>query len=313
MGGTVSELLLSEMDDADIRAVFTMSTPNLLAPVRFDRRSEDIYTQAQKAQRGEINSTAPLVNICGGSTDSQITSELCTLPTSDHPLRRTISTSSLQGAWTGVGHREMVWCHQIRYLVAQAMLTLANDPSSNAAIDQILRTSPVTISSSKNSISLEGVPLHYIRDGVRLEVGRLDNGLHLIPIPNRKGIRLTLFAYQSLVNDFPPNHKNGPNAASVRILYCSRPPPTSIEPNCVPLAGVESLLPRQKWPGDFPASKGVDDNDYITMFEANLNVGPSTLDDSVGVWIERPGSMGWIVASIEDEIITTSSATIMGK
>ncbi|KAG1782508.1 hypothetical protein EV702DRAFT_386529 [Suillus placidus] len=28
-------------------------------------------------------------------------------------LRRTVFTSALEGAWTGVGHREMVWCHQM--------------------------------------------------------------------------------------------------------------------------------------------------------------------------------------------------------
>ncbi|PVG04365.1 PGAP1-domain-containing protein, partial [Serendipita vermifera] len=311
MGGTVSQLLLSEMDDVDIRAVFTMSTPNLLAPVRFDRRSEDIYTQAQKAQRGEINSIAPLISVCGGSTDSQITSELCTLPTSNQPLRRTIATSALQGAWTGVGHREMVWCHQIRYLVAQAMLALANDPSSNASIDHILRTHPTSVSPSKGPINVEGVPLHYIRDGVRLEVARLDSGLHLIPTPSRKNIRLTLFASGVLVNEFPPNHKHGPNAASLRILYCSRPHPTATEPKCVELAGAGTLIPKQKWPDPFPASKGVNGDDHITMFEATLNIRPGALDDSVGVWIERPGSTGWIVAAIEDEIQTTSYATIM--
>ncbi|KAG2349887.1 hypothetical protein BDR05DRAFT_259598 [Suillus weaverae] len=26
-----------------------------------------------------------------------------------------IFTSALEGAWTGIGHREMVWCHQVRW------------------------------------------------------------------------------------------------------------------------------------------------------------------------------------------------------
>ena len=56
----------------------------------------------------------PILSMCGGVANMLIPSQSCILAqTSNNTFRRTIFTSALEGAWTGVGHREMVWRHQV--------------------------------------------------------------------------------------------------------------------------------------------------------------------------------------------------------
>lgn len=309
MGGTVAQLLLAELDDSIIRAVYTMSTPSLLSPVRFDRRAQTIYNTAKRVQSGKINSTTPLISICGGSTDSQITSEVCALPEMEIPLRRTIMTTSLEGAWTGVGHREMVWCHQVRALVARSALALAREKTTHESIDTILHTHPYPTRPSTSPVTLEAANLHYIRDTNRLDLGKLESGVYMLPLPKQQTLRFTLFAHNSRIDDFGSNSDRALEEGQIRILYCSQPPTSSVEPSCVKLAGKISTLPRQKWPGAFPDSKGVNDDDGLLMFEANVEAEVSAPDPHIAVQRAAQRAARWIVAEIENTEGLDSSVT----
>jgi hypothetical protein len=326
MGGTVAQLILADMikdqDDNNLRAVFTMSTPSHIAPVRFDRRSETVYSQLKSVQLGDVQSAVPLISLCGGATDSQITSETCALPDRDVPLRRTIITSSLEGAWTGVGHREMVWCHQIRYLVARATLAVANNPlsTSDTLIDQILRPRTLDFVSSKALVNISGYFLDYKRDIKTLTLDSdglaTDSRLYLLPLPTDTAIHFTLFTSNARINGYPLMEPQIANEASLRILYCSRPAPSSVEPTCIELSGQQSLLPKQVWPGPFPKDKGVKDKDHLSLFEARLFVEKTSPDDHVAIMVEKSGhgsnSELWAEASIEVGDGPISSTSLWG-
>ena len=313
MGGIVAQLLLAETEDDILRAVYTMSTPSLIAPVRFDRRADAVYSMVQRAQSGDIASTTPLISICGGSTDSQITSEVCALPERDIPLRRTVMTTALEGAWTGVGHREMVWCHQVRASVARSALALAQDTATNDSFDKLLRTRPFSTSSSSSSlVNVDTTNLYYIRDSNRLDLGMLDKGTFMLPIPTQKRLRFTLFASGSRIDDFNPEESRPQEEGTIRVLYCSLPPSSSVVSSCIKLFGKTSTLPRQKWPEAFPASEGVYDNDSIMMFEADVEAEASAPNPHIAVQITSQTSSRWIVAAVEDAHDPVSSATTWG-
>lgn len=138
MGGIVAlNALTSPHHRALVCAIITMSSPHSLPPARLDRDihqafrdSIEVLWGAQVLERS-IQSP-PVLSLCGGATDNMIPMETCTLPppSKDSPdtsrlYRKTIFTSGLDGTWTGVGHREMVWCHQVRWRVARAALELA--------------------------------------------------------------------------------------------------------------------------------------------------------------------------------------------
>ncbi|KAG8923767.1 GPI inositol deacylase [Tulasnella sp. 417] len=140
MGGLVALSLLSSPSSATrISAVVTMSSPNSLPPARFDRRVEDLYGQVYRGLYPTDGTySPPVLSICGGATDSLIPSETCFLPPPPEKYstaslyRETVFTTALEGVWTGVGHNEMVWCHQVRSKVARTAIELAAAATSSA-------------------------------------------------------------------------------------------------------------------------------------------------------------------------------------
>lgn len=128
MGGVVA---ISLLPSPDISTIITMSTPHTLPPARFDNRIEHIYSTNHQHL---VADPTPIVSICGGATDVMIPSESCILPEPSLQgiFRKTIFSSGMERCWTGIGHREMVWCHQARWQVARAVLELSASAASTA-------------------------------------------------------------------------------------------------------------------------------------------------------------------------------------
>jgi len=133
MGGVVARLAVEDLPNL-VDAIMTMSTPHSTPPVTLSKGMDTIYDQfgAQK-----YNATSPLLfSICGGTADTQIASDACVIPpesiTKDDGF--TIFTTGMPGAWTGVEHQTMVWCHQVRWRVARTLLGMTAAGSRQAKL-----------------------------------------------------------------------------------------------------------------------------------------------------------------------------------
>ena len=117
MGGIVARLAMNMGIEDAVDAILTMSTPHLLAPVTLDAGVEAIYRNIQRSIR------PALLSVCGGVADSQIASDSCAINL-EPSEGFTVFTTSLPGAWTGVDHQAMVWCHQVRWRMARVLLAM---------------------------------------------------------------------------------------------------------------------------------------------------------------------------------------------
>ncbi|ORX38892.1 GPI inositol-deacylase PGAP1-like protein, partial [Kockovaella imperatae] len=118
MGGIVARLAAIEVSDL-VDVIFTMSTPHLYPPVALEWSMESIYNTINS--QSHHGSGPVLLSICGGVSDTQIVSDACSLT---HDLVGkdggfAVFTTGIPGAWTGVDHQAMVWCHQVRWRVAR--------------------------------------------------------------------------------------------------------------------------------------------------------------------------------------------------
>jgi len=158
MGGIVARLSLTLVqsgydvlrDDISelVAAIITMSTPHAMPPVSIDRGMEKIYSDINVYWEQDVQ-VPVLVSICGGTADTQISSDACVLPgySADKRGRSfSVFTTGIHGIWTGVDHQAMVWCDQIRSRVARAVLGLHSVLSQHgkakgeAEMVKILRT-----------------------------------------------------------------------------------------------------------------------------------------------------------------------------
>lgn len=148
MGGVVARLAADDLPGL-VDVAMTMSTPHALPPVTLSKDMDTIYdTLALQT----YNESSPLLfSICGGTADTQIASDACVIP-SGYMTKEdgfTIFTTGIPGAWTGVEHQTMVWCHQIRWTVARALLEMTATTNRRdklaVAEDWLIGIKPVTM------------------------------------------------------------------------------------------------------------------------------------------------------------------------
>ncbi|KAL1738629.1 PGAP1-like protein-domain-containing protein, partial [Schizophyllum fasciatum] len=311
MGGIVATSLLPRHD---ISAVITMSTPHTLPPVRFDARIDAIYDRARRVLAAD---PTPLVSLCGGATDMMIPSESCVLPAvaSGGPYRRTMFSSALEGAWTGVGHREMVWCHQVRWRIARAALELG-DATSEAGkagvLDRWLRdghTLPAGLLPPEDMALVEG-QYEVLPEGVTLVLDRSRGSqTYLLPVPASGGTRrFVLYVSQGSILQLSPQK---PLPLHATVYRCSSNMGDSTPSSCTSLPPATLKLIPNPVPGkSFPVpNEGTDESEGVVLFEAEVDV-----DERAARWIavsvQHADGRGWVVGGwVHDEPVTDSVST----
>ncbi|TFK55658.1 PGAP1-domain-containing protein [Heliocybe sulcata] len=307
MGGIVSTSLLP---DPRISTIITMSTPHTLPPARFDRRIDDIYRK--NADILETDST-PILSLCGGAIDMQIPSEACVLPLGkgEDVYRRTVFTTALEGAWTGVGHLAMVWCHQVRWRVARAALELAALTSSRSQgkakiLDEWFpggdKLSSASIANIHDSFVIGNTQEYEVLpDNMKLLL-KNPTGSHtyLVPIPLSSQSQLfTLYLSGGTLLQYGKRVHQLPSRLGVSIYLCSLSSDVIPETKCAVLEPASlKLIPNPPLSRPFPLpDEGTDESEGIVMFSAEL---PTTGENHVAVRVEEADGTGWLVAAVED-------------
>ncbi|OCH95908.1 PGAP1-domain-containing protein [Obba rivulosa] len=333
MGGIVANALLPH---PNVSAVITMSTPHTLPPARFDRRVDALYASIyDRLDRV----TTPILSLCGGATDLMIPSESCVLPPispsesmdSEHgsAYRRTIFTSALEGSWTGVGHREMVWCHQVRWRVARAALELAAAPTTERraqALDRWIRDgSEVPVAQdAEGMMRLHEGEAEVLPSGMRL-VLREPRGAktYLLPVPRASDsadsssigsdtARFVLFVRGSV----PPVAPQASLSLRVSVFACSQlsfsdtnRTPGSAFSECTKLQSTtHKVLPQPVSGAPFPVpDEGSDESEGIVLFEAELFAAEAAY---VAVKVDGADGHGWAVGGFVEvsEVVSDASA-----
>jgi glycosylphosphatidylinositol deacylase len=201
MGGVVARLAMNDLPNL-IDIIMTMSTPHALPPVTLSRDMDTIYDTLGTQT---YNSSAPLLfSICGGTADTQIASDACVIPPSSNTKGDgfTIFTTGMPGAWTGVEHQTMVWCHQVRWRVARTLLEMTSTGNRQdklaVAEEWLLGNKPVTtimsgeirripVTSPSMSIRISGdydtaSPVRWCRDDENCQIVKAD--ITTLPAPN---------------------------------------------------------------------------------------------------------------------------------
>ena len=319
MGGIVATSLLPS---DNISAIITMSTPHTLPPARFDSRIDALYDRLQVAL---YQYPTPIVSICGGATDMMIPSESCVLPqTSNNIFRRTVFTSAMEGAWTGVGHREIVWCHQVRWRVARAALELggaSNLLSRAALLDKWLRDGH---SLPPNALKVEDYILD-ISDAEILTPGKnlLLRSPHisktyLLPIErdlisSAASLKLTVLVSRGSISGVAPQNSITLQA-SIFSCFASSAAPHSA-PRCVTLKpDMLKLIPDPGSGRVFPVpDEGSDESEGTVLYESRVPYIEAEEQQWIGIKVDGANGQGWITAglSADKPVISTVSTLCM--
>ncbi|KAF8213968.1 PGAP1-like protein-domain-containing protein [Mycena galopus ATCC 62051] len=313
MGGIVATALLPS---PNISAILTMSTPHELPPARFDARIDALYQHNKRILTRDVT---PILSVCGGATDMMIPSESCVLPVdadSDSPFRRTVFSSALEGAWTGVGHREMVWCHQVRWRIARAALELAEADSPvgrGVILDRWLRDGhalPRPLVLPEADAALTALPevlpaeMHLVLKQPR------GARTYLLPLPaNTKNAKFVLMVSRGSIGPVGPH--TAP-ALKADVFTCGGIGADEVHCSSALAPEVLKLMPSPILGRPFPVPKeGSDESEGIVLFEADVGPLGGTTAKWVAVRMEGGEGEGWITGGfVADEALKNSANTL---
>ncbi|KAH7918352.1 PGAP1-domain-containing protein [Leucogyrophana mollusca] len=325
MGGIVGTALLPS---EHISALITMSTPHTLPPARFDSRIDEIYKQNDRLLEDQHT---PVLSICGGATDTMIPSESCVLPISANDsrgndglssvYRRTVFTSALEGAWTGVGHREMVWCHQVRWRIARAALELGSAKSGGqrgVILDRWLRDGhilPPAADSSPDAFVPDESSYEILPEDMHL-VLKNPRGSRMYLLPALTGSQFVLYVSQGTIPPVSPQ-----NAISLRasVYFCVRYPPASsashppLSCSLLPPTKLQ-LLPNPIRGKPFPVpNEGSDESEGVVLFEGDVPLIPLGAEEAwIGVDVDGADDGGWVVGGFDEGRAVANDVGLFG-
>ncbi|OSX59394.1 hypothetical protein POSPLADRAFT_1048720 [Postia placenta MAD-698-R-SB12] len=308
MGGVVATALLAH---PNVTALVTMSTPHTLPPARLDRRIDKIYRSNQQVLQSD---PTPILSLCGGATDLQVPAESCVLDDrrlelgDGSPYRRTVFTSALEGAWSGVGHREMVWCHQVRWRIARAALALADAPSRaerERALDTWLRDGHL-LPPSSGALPMPGPGELHLDALDEADVEFLEPlGSFVLAKPTRR--RTYLLPIPSAASSFDEfadfeiaAYGSGRPALTLGFYLCLSSSATVRPKSCTPL----ELTTNRRLPAPVPGApfpvpdEGVDESEYVYAYGAKITDDGETAVRYVAVDVNPSHGEGWVTGGL---------------
>lgn len=143
MGGFIARSLvvLDNYVPESINTIVTLAAPHTIPPLTFDSYMTDIYTKVNNywaesfskinLDRNPLSSIA-LISIAGGKNDNMIHSDSTMVsPISSPSNAFAVLSSSIPGVWTSIDHLAIVWCHQCRTALVNALFEII-DPQSHS-------------------------------------------------------------------------------------------------------------------------------------------------------------------------------------
>jgi glycosylphosphatidylinositol deacylase len=240
-----------------------------------------------------------------------IPSESCILTQAlNNTFRRTVFTSALEGAWTGVGHREMVWCHQVRWRIARAALELGGAdslPSRATLLDKWLRDGhflpPNALKTEYYTLDTsDTASVEILAPGKNLLLMSPDiSNTYLLPVgrdsTSSTSQKFTVLVSRGSIYSVAPQN---PLLLRVSIFSCT----TSSTPShsalrCVTLEpDILKLIPNPIFGRVFPVpSEGSDESEGTVLYESHVPY-TETEEQWIGVKVDGAEGQGWIAAGL---------------
>lgn len=324
MGGIVAlNVLESAYHNVLVGAIITMSSPHSLPPARLDRELERAFRTSLQVLwdipklDDSVHYAPPILAICGGATDNMIPMESCALPSPpvgmpsqpESLYRRTVFTSGLDGTWSGVGHREMVWCHQVRWRVARAALELAvAEPDRRGAILDRWFAGTASQDAPRRIISPGSNPPITISTG-RLVLNPLPSKTTIYHLPiTPTHARLVVMLARGRIAGVAPEKDV---LTDVTIDLCES---DQADGGCKPIVPKSvRLVPNPPIHGPFPLpGEGIDESEGVVVWEGE---GTGAHGAYFAVTVASTGGSGsWLAAALESsdsaDVVTYQSSSI---
>lgn len=179
MGGIVSRVMLTLKNHipGSICTILTLSSPHAASPVTFDGDILKLYKNTNEYWRDQLShndsffsKNISLVSITGGILDTTLPADYASvedLVGLDNGF--TSFTTTIPDVWTPIDHLAIVWCKQLREVLARLLLESvdASKPEKVKSLDQRLQTARKLLLSGFEDYSLVNSKLNYPQENLQ--------------------------------------------------------------------------------------------------------------------------------------------------
>lgn len=142
MGGIVARVMITlptYIEDS-VKSMITLASPHAAAPLTFDGDIIKVYSSIDKFwYEGYQNISQiankrvkdlSLISITGGGLDATLPADYTTIGHLVPPLNGfTVYTTGMPSVWSPIDHLAIVWCGQLRRVIAKSLLEIADSSS----------------------------------------------------------------------------------------------------------------------------------------------------------------------------------------
>lgn len=151
MGGVVARVMptLKNHVPESVNTILTLSAPHAVAPATFDGDILNIYKETNNFWRSSFNDktsffsqNVTVVSITGGILDTVLPADYTTIEDLiPYTNGFTVYTTTIPQVWTPIDHLAIVWCDQLRNVIAKLLLEMVDYSVSSRthSVDQRMR------------------------------------------------------------------------------------------------------------------------------------------------------------------------------
>ena len=139
MGGIVVRLMMTLENHipGSINTILTLSSPHAVSPVTFDgdilkiyRKIDDYWVTQFNDEDSFFSRNVSLISITGGVSDDILPADYAFVADLIPPENGfTTFTTTIPNVWTPIDHLAIVWCKQLRHILARLLLEIVDSTS----------------------------------------------------------------------------------------------------------------------------------------------------------------------------------------
>lgn len=308
MGGIVTRLMMTLENHipGSINTILTLSSPHAVSPVTFDgdilkiyRKIDDYWVNQFNDENSFFSRNVSLISITGGVSDDILPADYAFVADLIPPENGfTTFTTTIPNVWTPIDHLAIVWCKQLRHILAKLLLEIVDSTchSKTKPLEERIEISKQYLLSGFENYARETKPLFNPEISSNIPDVTYESGINIVEGNTHLNIDEenydTISEYTKVI--IPSGHNAHDwtftlltSISTSHVTFCKKAPTINVQKNirCVPADESILTIPRSTIHHNSPADSSWDEND--TPFKM-LSISGNNLEKYDFIIIQKP-------------------------
>lgn len=308
MGGIVTRLMMTLENHipGSINTILTLSSPHAVSPVTFDgdilkiyRKIDDYWVTQFYDKDSFFSRNVSLISITGGVSDDILPADYAFVADLIPPENGfTTFTTTIPNVWTPIDHLAIVWCKQLRHVLARLLLEIVdcNSHSKTKPLEERIEISKQYLLSGFENYARETRPLVNPESSYTIPDVTYKSGINIVEGNTHLNIDEknydTISEYTKVIIPSSSNLQDWTfnlltSITTSHITFCIKAPTMDSQENIRCVSSDEDILtiPKSTIKNNSPADASWDEDD--TPFKM-LSISGNALEKYDFIIIQKP-------------------------